>query len=176
MSGISTGCRVTPARPTAPSPKGIAAARATSVELRVEALRRAQVEDALRLVVLVDAAPVGAGQEVGARHDGRQHRLEVERGADRLADRAQGLQLLDGPREVLRACLQLPEQPRVLDRDHRLARERRDELDLLFGEGPDLAPVHHDRADHLALADQRDAEDRPDVLGLRRSRAGSGPA
>ena len=125
MSGISTGCRVTPARPTAPSPMGIGAERSDLDELRVEALRRAQVEHALRLVVLVDAAAVGAGQEVGARHDGRQHRLEVERRADRLADRAERLELLDGPRQVLRARLQLLEQPRVLDRDDRLAGEGR---------------------------------------------------
>ena len=35
-------------------------------------------------------------------------------------------------------CLQLVEQPRVLDRDHGLVGEGRDQLDLLVGERPHL--------------------------------------
>ena len=164
MSGISTGCRVRATRPSAPSPMRDRSGAQVRHELGVEPLRRAHVEHLLRLVILVDAAAVGAGQEVGARHDGRQHRLDVERRADRLADRAQRLELLHGAREVLRARLQLLEEPGVLDRDDRLAGEGRHELDLLVRERADLATVHHDRPDHLALADQRHAEDRLDPL------------
>jgi hypothetical protein len=75
------------------------------------------------LVVLVDGARFGAGELVGARDDGAEHGLEVERGAERLADLAEGLQLLDRAGELGRAGLQLAQQSRVLDGDGRLVGE-----------------------------------------------------
>ena len=64
--------------------------------------------------------------------------MQVERGADRLGDLAEGAQLLDRLRKLARARLHLVEQPHVLDRDHRLVGEGGDQLDLLFGEWPNL--------------------------------------
>ena len=64
---------------------------------------------------------------------------------------------------VLRPRLEFLEQPHVLDRDHRLVGEGRDQLDLLVGEGPDLGPPHHDGADEDALPEHRDAQDRPEA-------------
>ena len=63
-----------------------------------------------------------------------EHGLEVEGGADRLADLAERLELADRARQVLGARLQGLEQPDVLDGDHRLIGERLEELDLLVGE------------------------------------------
>ena len=85
---------------------------------------RAEHEDAVLVVELVDDAAVGAGEADGVRHDGREHLLEVQRRGDRLADLAERLQLLD-------AVLQLLEQPGVLDGDDRLVGERLQQRDLL---------------------------------------------
>ena len=46
--------------------------------------------------------------------------------------------LLQRSDELARARLHLVEQPHVLDRDHRLVGEGRDQLDLLVGERPQL--------------------------------------
>ena len=84
---------------------------------------------------------VGAGELVGAGDDRAEHGLEVERGAEGLADLAQRLQLLDRAGELGRARLQLVEQPRVLDGDGRLVGEGLHQGDLAVGERPDLVPV-----------------------------------
>ena len=52
------------------------------------------------LVVLEDDAAVEPRELDGARDDGGQHRLEIERGADRAADLAQRRELLDRAREL----------------------------------------------------------------------------
>ena len=53
--------------------------------------------------------------------------------------------------EIARARLQLVEQPRVLDRDHRLVGEVRDQLDLLVGEWPNLLAIDHDNSNQFIL-------------------------
>ena len=60
--------------------------------------------------------------------------------------------------EVAGACLDFVEKAYVLDRDHRLIREGRDEVDLPLIEGPDLAASERHDADRLAVAHQRDPE------------------
>ena len=49
--------------------------------------------------------------------------------------------------ELIGALLQLVEQPRVLDRDHRLVGKGRDQVDLLLGERPHVLPLDDDHAD-----------------------------
>ena len=86
------------------------------------------------LVVLEDDAPVEPRQLDGARDDGGQHRLEIERGADGASHLAQRRELLDRAGEIGGPGLQLLEQPHVLDRDDGLIREGLDQLDLALGE------------------------------------------
>ena len=83
---------------------------------------------------------------------------EVQGRVDGLADLAERLQLADGLRELARSCLDLVEQAHVLDRDHRLVGEGRDELDLLVRERPHRTARQHDDADRGALAQQRHAQ------------------
>ena len=56
---------------------------------------------------------------------------------------------------MLERFLGLVEQARVLDRDHRLAREGLQQVDLALGEHARLGARHRDRAYDLALAQHR---------------------
>ena len=56
------------------------------------------------------------------------------------------------------ALLQFAEQPRILDRDHRLGGEVFEQRNLLFGERPDFVPMDVDDAEERALAAQRHRE------------------
>ena len=96
-----------------------------------------------------DAAAVRAAQDAGALRHRVEHRLHVGR---RLADHAQDL---GGRRLPLQRLLRLVEQPRVLDRDHRLVRERLRERDLLVVEAPGGRAKDRDAADGAAVAQQR---------------------
>ena len=60
--------------------------------------------------------------------------------------------------ELAALVLDLVEQPHVLDRDHRLVGEGRDQLDLLVGERPHLGARQRQDADRDALAQHRNAE------------------
>ena len=64
---------------------------------------------------------------------------------------AESLQLGHRAGELVGARLDLIEQPHVLDRDHRLVGEGRDELDLLVGERPYLRSVDAMNADRARL-------------------------
>ena len=60
--------------------------------------------------------------------------------------------------ELARALLLGFEQPRVLDRDHRLVGKGRHQLDLLLGKRVDLVANQREHADRGAVAQQRHAE------------------
>jgi hypothetical protein len=77
-----------------------------------------------------DAAAFRFAQQPGALGDGAQHRLHVRR---RSADH---LQHLGRRRLPLERLLGLVEQPRVLDRDHRLVGEGAQQLDFLVRKSP----------------------------------------
>ena len=64
-------------------------------------------------------------------HDGAQHCLEIESGADRLADFSQRFEFPDRPSKLAGPCFQFLEQPHVLDGDHGLVGEGFEQLDLL---------------------------------------------
>ena len=89
MSGTWTGSRVTAMRPMLPSTAANRGAPGHLDHLRVEVVGRAEVELLGPLVVLVDGAAIRAGELDGAGDDGGEHGLEVERGADGLADLAE---------------------------------------------------------------------------------------
>ena len=75
-------------------------------------------------------------------HDGVEHRLSVgKRTADHLKDLRGRRPLLQRFGEIVGALAQLIEQPRVLDSDHGLRCEVRNQFDLLVGEGPHLLPM-----------------------------------
>ena len=76
---------------------------------------------------------------------GLQHRPQIER---RTAD---DLEHVGGGGLLLQRFAQLAEQPRVLDRDHRLRGEILDQFDLLVGEWLNLLPIHIDGADKLVV-------------------------
>src|SRR6516162_2954842 len=91
----------------------------------------------------------------GGRLDQRvEHRLQVEGRA------ANDLEHVGGGGLLLERFAQLVEQAGVLDGDDGLAREVPNEIYLLLAERADLMAVHHERADEIALLDDRDVEGR----------------
>ena len=94
------------------------------------------------------------------RRDRLEHRLHV---ALRLADHAQDLAgrrlLLQRFGQVAVARLQLVEQPRVLDRDHRLVGEGLEHGDLSFGEHRRFGASDGDRSNRAAVAEHRHGKD-----------------
>ena len=121
------------------SSRPIRISRSASHELLARAGAGAQHELRRRRLELEDRAAVGPRELDRAGDDRRQHLVEVEARADRLADLAERAQLVDRARELLAALLELLEQLHVLDRDRALGRERRDELDRPVVERVDVA-------------------------------------
>src|SRR5262249_44002849 len=105
-----------------------------------------QLEFLLRLVVHVDRSGVGIGKLNRLGNDGGEHRLQLERGIDRLRDLAQRPQLFDRLPELLGARAQFGEQTHILDGDDGLAGETLHQLDLLFGERANFLAIHGYRA------------------------------
>src|SRR5215475_8146852 len=88
-------------------------------------------------------------------NDSRQHGFEVERGADRLTDLAQRLQLTDRLHQLARPCFEFLEQPNVLDGNHGLVREYFEKGDLLIRERPHLRTANHNSSNRNILSEQR---------------------
>ena len=92
-------------------------------------------------------------QHLGDADDG------VERRAQLVAHVGEELRLvLARLCELAALVLDFVEQPHVLDRDHRLVGEGRDQLDLLVGERPHLGARQRENADRHAFAQHRNAE------------------
>ena len=90
----------------------------------------------------------------GAGDDRVEHRLDVGR---RAADDAQDLRRGG---LLLQRLAQLVQQPGVLDGDDGLAGEVLDQLDLLVGECKYLLTIDRNRANEVALFDQRHHQER----------------
>ena len=88
----------------------------------------------------------------------------VERRAQLVAHAGEELRLaLARLRQLLALVLDFVEQPHVLDRDHRLVGEGRDQLDLLVGERPRPRVCPDHCANRDALAQHRHAEHRAEA-------------
>ena len=102
---------------------------------------------------------LGAAQPRGGFDNRLEHRLEIEgRAADDLEHVARRGLIFERFLEVAGALLQFADQPRVLDRDHRLVGEGLHQLDLSLGERLDALARQCDDADRLAFAQQRHPE------------------
>src|SRR3954470_343659 len=69
-------------------------------------------------------------------------------------------ELLERAAELARPRLHLLKEPHVFDRDGSLVGKRRDELDLLLGEGARLRAREREHADRHALAQHGNSKDR----------------
>ena len=90
-SVICTGTLVSAARPVAPCPQTKRGCPVSINQLFFHLVAGPKVKLLRRLIVLVDDAAIGSGKLNRVANDGAEHRLEIKRGADRLADLAQAL-------------------------------------------------------------------------------------
>ena len=100
---ICIGARCAAAWPMPASPMRICRSLMAAINPSLHAVGGAQAEFVRRLVENVDRAGVRAGELHRLGDDRVQHRLEVERGVDRLADLAQRAQLADRLRQLVGA-------------------------------------------------------------------------
>ena len=105
--------------------------------------------------VLHDRAAVGAGQPDGVRDDGLEHLVEVEAGADDLADLAQRLELDDLGGELTAARLEGPQQLDLAERDGALDAELVEPAELVLVERRDVHPPHREHPDDLVAQHHR---------------------
>src|SRR5271166_5409083 len=92
-------------------------------------------------------------------HDGVEYRLGI---IERVADDAENFGgrclLLQRFGKLASARLHIVEQPRVLDRDHRLVSKRRHQLDLLVSKTLHALARENDHADRHILPQERHAQ------------------
>ncbi len=127
-------------------------------ELLAHAVGGRERELAARLVEGVDGAAAGIGQPAGVRQDGVEHRAQLERRVDGLADADQGAQLVERLRQLARAVGDLLLQRRVgfLEAGAHVVEAVGQALHL-------VARPHHDAVVELAAADARGTgRQRPD--------------
>ena len=92
----------------------------------------------------------------------------VERRAQLVAHIGEELRLvLAGDFEFAALVLDLVEQPRVLDRQHRLRRERLDQIDGVLRERAGRAAADHQHADDIVAAHQRRRQPRAEAGAQR---------
>ena len=109
---------------------------------------------AIRLVEVQDAELGFADARPRSRAWLSKHGFQLARRAADDLEHLGGRGLLLSDSQISCAA-QLVEQPRVLDRDHRLRGEVLHQLDLLVGERPHLLAVDDDRADQLVVLEHR---------------------
>jgi len=102
---------------------------------------------------------------------GLEHRLNFAGRARYDAEhlRCRGL-LLQRIGKLVRALLLGLEQPRILDRDHRLVGEGLEQCDLFLGKRPHLHATDQNRSDRLPLPQQRSGERRSMTVSPSRLR------
>ena len=103
------------------------------------------------LVVFVNRPAVGAAQLDRVGNDSRQHGFEIERGAYRLTDFAEGFELAHRACQFVGSLIQFFKQPHVLNGDHGLVGEGFKQFDLRRGEGAHLGATCIQRSNEFPL-------------------------
>ena len=137
LDGLARGCR----SPDRAVPEVQRVETEMLDELLFHPVGRAQVELSRCLLVLVDRAAIGVRELDGVGDDLREHRLEVQRRADRAADLPEHAQLLEGVGQLARALfdLLLEVGVRFLELPRRAVELVGEGLELVAG--PDLDAV-----------------------------------
>ena len=128
-----------------------------------------------RLDVLHDRAAVGLGQLDGVLGDRVEDVVDVQAGADGLADHPQRLQLVDLLGEFGLACLELLHELDAIDRHGRLNGERADDRHLPVVERVDVVAPDAEPTDHLVVEDHRGAHRGAEAGRTLAGRAGRTP-
>ena len=98
----------------------------------------------------------------GTLDNGLENRPDIgRRGCDHAEDVAAAGLISQRLREIARLGLHLVEQPHILDGDHGLVGEGRDQFDLLVGEGLDRLACQEQHPDRLPQAKQGNAKEGP---------------
>ena len=71
-----------------------------------------------RLVIFIYDAAISAGKLNGLSNYGAEHRSEIERRADRLADLPERFQFPNRPSQLAGTCFQFLEETYILNRNH----------------------------------------------------------
>ena len=130
-------------------------------------MRRNEVQGVA--VPTIDISKLGVADADGVLQHGCKHRLKIAgRAADDLEHLRRRRLLLQRFGKLARALLLRLEQPRVLDRDHRLVGEGLDQLDLLLSERPYGSAMQDEHANRNPLSQKRHAEDCAKVAELLR--------
>src|SRR5262249_57393070 len=112
-------------------------------------------------VVLPDGAAGGPGDLHRPSDDGPEHRLKIERRAQGTADLPKRRQLVNRARQIGGPCLELAQQPRVLDGDYGLICEGLQEFDVPLREGVATWMRHTERAHDIAPPEHRNGKPTP---------------
>ena len=124
-------------------------------ERRVAAGRGPDAEAVLVGVVLHDRAAVRTGEPYGAADDAAQHLVEVQRGADRVADLPQHLELVHLGRQLLAPGAEGRDELDLPYDDGRLRSEGAQHVDLPRVEGVGLGAPHRQHADDVPVEQHR---------------------
>ena len=96
---------------------------------------------------------IGLAKLAGAFDDCLESRSDIgRRGRNDLQNVGAAGLVGEGLGEVAGLGLHLVKQPHILDRDHRLVGEGRDQLDLFVGKGPHGATQQRERANRITFA------------------------
>jgi hypothetical protein len=112
------------------------------------------------LVEVVDRAAVRVRQLDRVFDDGGEHVVEVEAGAHRVANAAEGLELFDLAPQFRLPASELAHQANLLDSDRGLGSEGRQHVGGAISERVDLRSPHRQHADELLVEQHRYADDR----------------
>ena len=109
-----------------------------------------------RDVVFPDGPRVGAGELHGSRDDRVQYGVQIERGTHSAPDIPERRELLNRARQSGGACLELREQPGIVDGNHRLVSKGLQNVELSIGIPTGLPAGDRERTDRVTSLQHRD--------------------
>src|SRR5262249_11514251 len=138
-------------------------------QARLEVARGPQVELLGGLVVLEDRATVGADEVVGARDNRVEDDIDVERGTDSLAHRAECPKLVHRARQLPGAGFEFFEETDIFNGDPGLVGEGLEQFALAVRERSRLPPDDRQQPKHRVAQYERQVDERAIPAGQSQS-------